>query len=83
MYQPNKHPASPPPLVEGCSNKTKASSGVQSWQLYRSSTRLPVSKLAPVALWGGFRFGTGWYPRLERFLEHDERPEHHFQERYK
>ena len=31
--------------------------------------RLPVfERVARVALWGGFRLGAGWYPRLERFF---------------
>ena len=55
-----------------------ANSGVRSWHFYRSSTRLIVSgRVERVALWGGFRLGAGWYPRLERVLV-DGRLEHHF-----
>ena len=45
---------------------------------YRLSIRLPVSgSMSCVALWGGFRLGAGWYPRLERFWQMDDL-EHNF-----
>ena len=50
-------------------NGNMTNSGVQSCRFYRSSTRLPVSgRIVRVALWGGFRLGTGWCPRLQRFF---------------
>ena len=67
-YQPDKQPACLLLLVKGYSNKIKVNSGVRFWRFYGSSTRLSVSgRVARVALWGGFRLGTGWYPRLECF----------------
>ena len=43
-------------FLKSLRNKNKASLGVRSWRLYRSSTRLHVSdKVALVALWGAVR----------------------------
>ena len=65
----HKQPPPPPLLVEGYSNEIKANSSVRSWWSCRSSTHLPVSEeVARDALWGGFRLGARWCPRLERFL---------------
>ena len=66
---------------EGLRNENKANSGVRSWWLFRSSTRLPVSgRVTRVALWGGFRFDAAVASEARAFLVQGEF-EHHFQER--
>ena len=69
-YQPVKlQPACPSLLEEGYANQIKAISSVQSWWLFRSSARLPVSgSVARVALRGVVRLDAAIVSEAGAFL---------------
>ena len=54
--------------IEGLSNETRSFLVFDPGGSTGYLRACPSGRVAHVALWGGFRLGARWYPRLEHFL---------------